>query len=73
MVAGLSQKINEHNAFATNMMSVCVDAAKSAENALVLNDSTDGVSWTVKTILISSTSICQYIQSSYHSLMQTVM
>ena len=49
--------INENNAFATNMMSVCVDAVKIARNAVVLNDSSDD-SCTVKDNLDQQ---CQYL------------
>ena len=42
------QTINESNSFATDVMSLCVEAAKKAGNVAVVNDATDGVSCEVK-------------------------
>jgi hypothetical protein len=44
ILVGQTQSINHSNSFASDVMSLCVQAAKSDGNAVILNESTDGVS-----------------------------
>lgn len=44
ILAGLPQTLNMSNSFAHDVMDACVIAAKNVGNAVILNDSTDGVS-----------------------------
>jgi hypothetical protein len=48
ILVGQTQSINHSNSFATHVMSLCVRAAERDGNAVILNDSTDGVSCEVK-------------------------
>jgi hypothetical protein len=48
ILAANPQTINENNTFASDVMAICVEACKNAGNAVVLNDSTDGVSCEVQ-------------------------
>ncbi len=44
ILVGQTQSINHSNSFASDVMSLCVQAAKNDGNAVILNESTDGVS-----------------------------
>jgi hypothetical protein len=44
ILVGQTQSINHSNSFASDVMSLCVQAAKNNGNAVILNESTDGVS-----------------------------
>ncbi len=44
ILVGQTQSINHSNSFASDVMSLCVQAAKNNGNAVIFNESTDGVS-----------------------------
>lgn len=66
IATALPQTLNENNSFKEDVMSVCIEAAAEVGNAVVLNDSTDGVSCEVQDNFQQQ---CKYLtgQSNYLS------
>jgi hypothetical protein len=48
ILVGQTQSIYHSNSFASDVMSLCLQAAKNDGNAVILNESTDGVFWESK-------------------------
>ncbi len=67
ILVGQTQSINHSNSFASDVMSLCVQAAKNNCNAVILNESTDGVSCKSKANIEQQKCIFQANQINYPS------
>lgn len=65
ILSGRPQTINESNSFAADMMRICNAAAASDGNAVLLNDSTDGVSCEM---VGNYNQICLFLEGKSHQL-----